>query len=103
MSDDAVKMGNINPPGNNILVQELDLSYAVVPYSRALKRGAALTQAYGDRVGYRYYQDEECGIFWSNDPHTTIHKMLDKLGLDEIQDEYRRAAEFYHKAGVTGY
>jgi hypothetical protein len=29
--------------------------------------------------------------------------MLDKLGLDEIQDEYRRAAEFYHKAGVTGY
>jgi len=103
MSDDVVKKGNINPPGNNILVQELDLSYAIVPYSRALKRGTALTQAYGDRVGYRYYQDEECGIFWSNDPRTTIHKMLDKLGLDEIQDEYRRAAEFYHKAGVTGY
>lgn len=103
MNDDKVKKGNLNPPGNNILVQELDLSYAIVPYSRALKRGEALKQAYGQRVGYRYYQDEECGMFWSNDPHTTIHQMLQHLGLDEIQDEYQRAAAFYHKAGVVGY
>lgn len=103
MRDDMVKKGNVNPPENNILVEQLDLSYAIVPYSRKLQRGDALKQAYGDRVGYRYYQDEECGIFWSNDPHTTIHDMLQHLGLDEMQDEYRRAAEFYHEAGVAGY
>jgi predicted amidohydrolase len=103
MSDDKVKVGNINPPEDNILVQELDLSYAIIPYSRALKRGEGLTKIYGDKVGYRYYQDEECGIFWSNDPRLTIRQMLRSLGLDEAQEEYQRAAEIYHVAGVTGY
>jgi len=103
MPDDRVKKGDINPPDNNILVQELDLSYAIVGYSRALKRGEAVKQAYGDRAGYRYYQDEECGLFWSNDPHMTIRQMLRRLGLEEAHEEYQQAAEFYHKAGVTGY
>jgi hypothetical protein len=103
MSDDKVKVGNINPPDDNILVQELDLSYAIIPYSRALKRGEGLQKIYGDKVGYRYYQDEECGMFWSNDPHLTIRQMLRSMGLDEAQEEYQRAAEVYHKAGVTGY
>ena len=103
MRDDKVKMGNINPPDNNILVQELDLSYAIVPYSRALQRGEALTKAYGDKAGYRYYQDEELGLFWSNDPHMTIRQMLRHLGLEEAQEEYQHAAEFYHKAGIPGY
>lgn len=103
MSDDKVKVGNINPPDDNILVQELDLSYAIIPYSRALKRGEGLQKSYGDKVGYRYYQDEECGMFWSNDPHLTIRQMLRSMGLDEAQEEYQRAAEVYHKAGVTGY
>ena len=103
MRDDKVKVGNLNPPENNILVQELDLSYAIVAYSRALQRGEALTKLYGDKVGYRYYQDEECGMFWSNDPHMTIRQMLRGLGLEEMQEEYQRAAEFYHKAGLPGY
>lgn len=101
--DNIVKQGNINPPDNNVLAQELDLSYAIVGYSRALKRGEALKQAYGDKAGYRYYGDEECGMFWSNDPHMTIGQMLRGLGLDEAYKEYQQAAEFYHKAGVAGY
>ena len=103
MPDNIVKQGNINPPENNVLVQELDLSYAIVGYSRTLKRGEALKQAYGDKAGYRYYGDEECGMFWSNDPHMTIGQMLHGLGLDEAYKEYQQAAEFYHKAGVAGY
>ena len=103
MRDDKVKVGNLNPPEDNILVQELDLSYAIVGYSRALQRGEALTKLYGDKVGYRYYQDEECGMFWSNDPHMTIRQMLRGMGLVELHEEYQQAKDFYHKAGVTGY
>jgi len=43
------------------------------------------------------------GMFWSNDPHVTIRQMLRSMGLMEEQEEYRRAEEFYHKAGVPGY
>ena len=103
MSDDLVKKGNLIPPGNNILVQELDLSYAILPYSRTLKTGKRLKEKYGDKVGYRYYEDEECGMFWSNDPHMTIRQMYQSLGLEEADKEYRSAAELYHKAGVAGY
>ena len=103
MRDDKVKTGNFNPPEDNLVVEELDLSYAILPYSRKLQRGEALAKLYGDKVGYRYYQDEECGMFWSNDPHLTIRQMLRGLGLWEAQEEYQEAADFYHKAGIPGY
>ena len=80
-----------SPPTDNILVQELDLSYAILPWSSALKHGDGLKQIYGDKVGYRYYEDEDCGMFWSNDPHMTIRQMLRSLGLEEAQEEYQRA------------
>ena len=101
--NDLVKKGVVNPPDNNILVQELDLSYAILPYSRKLHRGLALQKMYGDKVGYRYYEDEECGMFWSNDPHMTIHQMVESMGLTEMHVEYGRVADVYHKAGVPGY
>ena len=68
-----------------------------------MKKGEALKKIYGDKVGYRYYEDEECGMFWSNDPHITIRHMIQSMGLTEAHEEYQRAAEFYHKAGVVGY
>ena len=91
------------PPTDNVLVQEIDLSYAILPWSSTLKNGEALKNAYGDKVGYRYYEDEDCGMFWSNDPHMTIRQMLRSLGLVEQQEEFQRAEEIYHKAGVPGY
>lgn len=94
---------NPTPPKDNILVQEIDLSYAILPWSSALKNGEALKEAYGDKVGYRYYEDEDRGMFWSNDPHTTIRQMLRSAGLMEEHEELQRAASFYHKAGVPGY
>jgi predicted amidohydrolase len=103
MNDDLVKKGIVQPPDNNILVQELDLAYAILPYSRKLHRGLALQEKYGDKVGFRYYEDEECGMFWSNDPHMTIRQMYQSIGLEEADKEYQRAAEFFHKAGVVGY
>jgi predicted amidohydrolase len=102
-SEKKVEAGNLTAPEDNILVQELDLSYAILSWSSALKNGEGLRKIYGNKVGYRYYEDEDCGMFWSNDPHMTIRHMLLSLGLMEEQEEYRRVEEFYHKDGVPGY
>lgn len=102
-SEKKVEAGRLIPPEDSILVQELDLSYAILPWSSALRNGEGLKQMYGDKVGYRYYEDEDCGMFWSNDTHMTIRHMLRSLGLMEQQEEYQRVEEVYHKAGVPSY
>jgi hypothetical protein len=89
----------ITPP-QNILVHELDLSYAILPWSSKLRNGEALKKAYGDKVGFRYYEDEDCGIFWSNDPGITVGEMVRSIGVLEIEEEKARVRQFYRKAGV---
>ena len=91
------------PLKNNILVQEFDLSYAIIPWSPTLKNGELFTRTFGDKVGFRYYDDEDRGIFWSNDPHMTIRQMLRNVGLVEEWEELRYARQRYHEAGVPGY
>jgi len=102
-SEKKVEAGNLIAPADNVLVQELDLSYAILPWSSTLENGEALKKAFGDKVGYRYYEDEDRGMFWSNDPHMTIRQMLRSLGLTEEQEELQQVKEFYHRAGVLGY
>jgi apolipoprotein N-acyltransferase len=92
----------ITPP-QRILVEELDLSYAILPWSSKLGNGAALKQAYGDKVGFHYYEDEDLGIFWSNDPGITVGEMVRSIGVLEIEEEMARVREFYRKAGVPRY
>jgi predicted amidohydrolase len=92
----------VKPP-EQILVQEIDLSYAILPWSSQLQQGEALRKIYGDRVGFRYYSEEDCGIFWSNDPHVTIGQMIRSAGLAEAEDELSRIGKLYHKAGVAHY
>ncbi|MBI4660558.1 MAG: carbon-nitrogen hydrolase family protein [Verrucomicrobia bacterium] len=89
----------IKPP-QGILVHELDLSYAILPWSSKLRNGEALRKAYGDRVGFHYYEDEDRGIFWSKDPKVTIGEMVRAAGLLELDEEMARVREFYRKAGV---
>jgi predicted amidohydrolase len=89
----------ITPP-RGILVHELDLSYALLPWSSKLRNGEALRQAYGDKVGFHYYEDEDCGIFWSNDSQITIDEMVRAIGVLELEDEMARVREFYRKARV---
>jgi len=91
------------PLTDNILVQEIDLSYAILQWSRSLRNGEAFTEAFGDKVGFHYYEDDERGIFWSNDPHKTIRQMLRSLNLREEQEEFELAVERYHKRQVLGY
>ncbi len=92
----------ITPP-QGILVQELDLSYALLPWNAKLRNGAALKQAYGDKVGFHYYEDEDRGIFWSNDPGTPIGDMARSIGVLELEEEMARVRQFYHKAGVLNF
>ena len=89
----------ITPP-QTILVHELDLSYALLPWSSKLQNGNALKKAYGDKVGFGYYEDEDCGIFWSNDPRITIGEMVRSIGVLELEEEMTRVREFYRKARV---
>ena len=84
----------------HVLVEQLDLSYAILPWSPQLHNGAALKEKYGDGVGFRYYEDEDRGIFWSNDPQTPIAEMIRSLGLGETGQEFRRIRQLYRKAGV---
>jgi predicted amidohydrolase len=88
----------IKPP-QSILVNEIDLSYALLPWSSKLKNGQALQKLYGDKVGFHYYEDEDCGIFWSNDSKTTIGEMVRSLGVLELEDERARVREFYQGRG----
>ena len=85
-----------------ILVQELDLSYALLPWSRRLANGEAFRKAYGERVGFRYYPEEDLGIFWSNDPGVPIGRMVQSIGVGEMESELPRIQRLYRKAGVPG-
>lgn len=89
----------VKPP-QSILVHELDLSYALLPWSSKLQNGEAFRKAYGDKVGFHYYEDEDCGIFWSNDPKTTVGQMVRSVGVLELEDELARMRRFYRAKGV---
>ena len=45
-------------------------------------------------------EDEDCGIFWSNDPRITIGEMVRAIGVLELEEEMTRVREFYWKARV---
>ena len=92
----------VRPP-ERILVHELDLSYAILPWSSKLRRGKALEERFGARTGYRYYEEEDCGIFWSNDPETPVRAMIEALGLVEAEEELERVREAYRRARVLDY
>lgn len=87
-------------PPNQALVHELDLSYAILPWSSKLRNGQAFEQAYGAKAGFRYYEDEDRGIFWSNDPQTPIRQMIQSLGLREWDEAMDQVKETYRRAGV---
>lgn len=77
-------------PGS-VLVAELDLSWALLGWSPTLRSGSLLKKRYGARVGFRYEEDEDRGLFWSNDPRTPIGRMIKRCGLLEWYADHARA------------
>jgi predicted amidohydrolase len=73
-----------------MLVHEIDLSFAEVHWDEALEEGAALSRLYGQKIGFHYYRPEDKGIFWSNDPKTTIGQMISSLGLEPSDSNTER-------------
>ena len=81
----------------HVLVQELDLSYAILPWSTELENGNAFSKRFGDKVGFRYYEDEDRGMFWSNDPNKTIGQMVRELGITSEKEYFDRVRETYER------
>jgi predicted amidohydrolase len=90
------------PPGR-IFVHEIDLSYAILPWHPSLKNGQAMRAKYGDKVGFHYYEDEDRGIFWSNDPSIPVAEMAKAMGVPEVEASLDRVRDVYRDAGVIGY
>jgi hypothetical protein len=86
----------IRPP-QRVLVEEIDLSYLILPWSPQLKNGAALREAFGDKVGFRYYEDEDCGLFWSNDPKQPIAEMAKSIRMVDWSVEHARLERLFRQ------
>ncbi len=85
-----------------VLVQEVDLSYAVLGWSGFLKDGKALRERYGEHVGFHYDPREDMGLFWSNDAATTIGAMVRSIGGEELDvqvDRNRRLQDAARRSG----
>ena len=95
-------VAQVKAPGQ-VMAHEIDLSYAILPWSSKLRNGKALQEMFGEKIGFRYYEDEDCGIFWSNDPRTPVRRMVQSLGVLEAEEELARVRESYHKASVLDY
>jgi len=67
-----------------VLVQQIDLSYAVVHWAPGLDEGRGPAERFGGRVGFVYYESEATGLFWSNDSTTPVSRMLAEMGLMEM-------------------
>jgi len=65
-----------------VLVEQVDLAYALVGWQPTLQNGQAFSDKYGKAVGYRYSEAEDCGIFWSNDPNIPIMRMVRELDME---------------------
>jgi predicted amidohydrolase len=72
---------------SSVLVEQIDLSYALIGWQPRLQSGKLFTDTYGERAGYRYSDAEDGGIFWSNDPSVPIMQMVRELGLVMLPED----------------
>ncbi len=79
----------ITDPG--IMVYQFDLSYAVLHWSPSLDEGRSFTKKYSSQVDYVYYEDEDTGLFWSNDAAMPIRQMVEELGEVEMSQHIQRS------------
>jgi predicted amidohydrolase len=87
----------IEPP-QRVLVEQIDLSFMVLPWSQELRNGQALSELFGDRVGYRYSSGEDGGLFWSNDPSMSIGRMARRIGVLDRAEHWRNNLRLVEEA-----
>ncbi len=79
------------------IAEELDLSYTILPWSGELENSKAFSKRFGDKVCFRYYEDEDHGMFWSNDLNKTIGQMVRELGITPEKEYFHRVRETYKR------
>jgi len=84
--------------GDGVLVHQIDLSYAILHWDAVLEEGQALKRRYGERVGFVYYHPQDAGLFWSNDPSTTIGSMIQGIGLIDRGPDVERIRRLEDRA-----
>jgi predicted amidohydrolase len=82
---------------SSVLVEQIDLSYALIDWQPTLENGKLLADKYGKAVGYRYSEAEDGGIFWSNDPKIPVLQMVRELGLELRADALARQRKVQDK------
>jgi predicted amidohydrolase len=82
----------------SVVVAQMDVSCAVVPWQPGLGNGAAFTARYGDAVGFRYIESEDRGLFWSNDPKVPIMRMVRELGFELVPELLARNLDVQNAA-----
>jgi hypothetical protein len=80
-----------------VLVHQIDLSYAIAGWDPGWDDGETLKRKFGDRVGFKYYFGEDCGIYWSNDPKTSIGELLRTFGFPEPSDDFELERQLQDK------
>ena len=72
-----------------VLAEQIDLSHVILGWQPALENGKVFDKRYGSRAGYRYWKEDDCGVFWSNDLAKSIMQMVRELGLRTLDEEMR--------------
>lgn len=91
----------------DVLVHEIDLSYSLMGWAPRLLDGKAMTDHFGDKVGFLYSDREDGGLFWSNDPDRSIASMLREMKLDSwsfdarVQESLKLRAEAHASTKQT--
>ena len=88
-------------PPERVLVHQLDLSYGILGWSSFLQNGQALKDKFGEKVGFHYSTREDMGLFWSNDPATTIGAMIRSIGGEELDRQVERNGRLHATAGAV--
>ena len=81
-----------------VLVERIDLSYAILGWQAKLEGGKVFDKTFGSRAGYRYYELDDQGIFWSNDPEFPIGRMVRQLKLTTFPQDHARSLVAQSKA-----
>ena len=86
-------------PPERVMVHQLDLSFGILGWSSFLQDGLALKDRFGDKVGFHYSTREDMGLFWSNDPATTIGAMIRSIGGEELDHQLEPTAGYTRQLG----
>ena len=81
-------LSEIKSGKSRVMAQEIDLNYVILGWQSALGSGKSFDRKYGKRAGYRYWEEDDCGLFWSNDKKKSILSMLHELGLKTLDEEF---------------